>query len=93
MANTRNGNTSNRGNNDQKTNEGFISLNLNTKIGQWSIGGTWSDGTGKKWDLGFVKTAPAGIGDALTTLGKNLAATLAGRGVEKQEWKGNDGNR
>jgi len=51
----------------------------------WDVGGTYTDANGNQWDLGYCKTAPTGLVDAVAVLVKNLLSALNGKGVPKEK--------
>lgn len=63
-------------------NSGFI--NLRWADGKWSIGGTWTDGNGKQWDLGYIVTGQHALPEAVATIVKQIGPTLNGKGIEKE---------
>lgn len=67
----------------EKRNEAYFSLKWKAR-GMWDVGGTYTDENGKQFDLGYSKTAPTGLVDAIAVLVKNLLAALNGKGVPKE---------
>lgn len=83
MTTTRTTKPNARPQNDRR-NEAYFSLKWKSR-GMWDVGGTYTDANGNQWDLGYCKTAPTGLVDAVAVLVKNLLSALNGKGVPKEK--------
>ena len=72
----------NNGQNNDPRNKGFI--NMKQRNGRWELGGTWTDGNGEEFDLGYIVVSPHGLIDGLTLLAKQMAPTMNGKGIRKE---------
>jgi hypothetical protein len=80
-------------NDDQdRRNVGYINLTWNDNDKIWSVGGNYTDHLGKEWDLGYCKVGTQGLQGAIELVGKQVGPTLAGKGIPRQERKGNGNN-
>lgn len=68
------------------TSTGYINITWDRDSQSYKIGGTWTDGAGKKWDLGYsTSVQPAAIEDAVAIQLKGLRAAVSGKGTPKKE--------
>jgi hypothetical protein len=74
----------------QKTDIGYINITWNGKEGCWQIGGNFTDGKGKEFDLGFCKVGTTGLQDGIALVAKQLGPTLNGKGIERQRRQSKD---
>lgn len=65
-------------------NSGYINITWNDTDKLWTVGGSYTDHTGKEWDLGWVKTGSQNIQEAIAIVGKQLGPTIAGKGIPRK---------
>jgi len=52
----------------------------------WTVGGTFTDDKGQKWDLGFAKTTSSALESAIQMIGGQIRPAINGKGMPQKEW-------